>query len=134
MDDIRGQFAGVGVPDLDCAIFCPGSHAATVGTEGDGANRRFVPAENPDFLSVDCLPDVNRSIVATTGQLTTVGAPCDPLRALPRSHRRRATQHQGRSFSIDVPDSDRPVAGSLGKSLAGKVPGHHGSGAIVAWL
>src|SRR5262245_48666510 len=75
MGYVRGQPTCVGVPELDGTILSPGSHARTVGAESHGPDRRFVPPENMEFPPGVCLPDTNRSVVATCGQLTAVRAP-----------------------------------------------------------
>ena len=66
-----------------------------------------VPPEDAEFPSGASLPEMNRSVVETRGQLIAVWAPAEPPRFPPRAAcRPRSAQGEGRLFAIDVPDSD----------------------------
>src|SRR5262245_44344921 len=79
MGYLLGQQARVGVPDLDGAVLSPGSDARTAGAKGHGQDWGFVPPQNMEFPSGAHLPDMNRTVAATRGQPSAIGAPREPL-------------------------------------------------------
>jgi hypothetical protein len=75
---LRSQPACVGIPDLDGAILSSGSHARTARAKSHRPDGGFVPLDNIEFPSGDCLPDMNRSVLAIPSQLSAVRAPAEP--------------------------------------------------------
>src|SRR5579863_2918492 len=69
MSDFGNQQAGIGVPDLDCAVESPTGPSRAVGIESQRHDRGVVAPENRQFPSGASVPDVNGSVVATRGQL-----------------------------------------------------------------
>src|SRR5262249_49624058 len=67
------QAAGGDFPETDRVVQAAGREPAAVGGEGEGADRRRVPAIAPKVGAVGCGPELQRAVVTAGGQEVAPG-------------------------------------------------------------